>query len=325
MAFHEIQFPSNVSIGTRGGPGFRTTIIEADSGSSERIARWSSARRKYNARYGIRTLKQLQDVLVFYLARGGPVNGFRFKDWLDFTTATDHRSAPSSTDQVTNPSTISGSLLTYQIQKTYVSGSQSVVRTITKPVAGTVSVALNGGTVSPSNYTVNTTTGVITFNSTQTNGAAVTAGCEFDVPVQFGAELDDVLQASIDNFDSGDIPDIPLTEILGDVSSPERFYYGGSSVINPLSGETRQINFGMGRVLIFLGGNSATMIMPNPSGLETGGPYHHIIEGGSGRTVTFVRHDNFSTLFTLGSGITSGISFVYISGSTNFWGFLTNG
>jgi uncharacterized protein (TIGR02217 family) len=127
MAFHnQAIFPRDVSLGTRGGPGFRTTIIEADSGSSERIARWSSARRKYNARYGIRTLKQLQDVLVFYLARGGPVNGFRFRDWMDYTTASDHRSAPSATNHPTSPSTGNGTNVLFQLQKIYTSAAQTV-------------------------------------------------------------------------------------------------------------------------------------------------------------------------------------------------------
>ncbi len=58
------------------------------------------------------------------------------------------------------------------------------IRTITKPVAGTVQVYLDG-VEQPSGWSVDTTTGLVTFGVPPTLGVEVTAGFEFDVPVRF--------------------------------------------------------------------------------------------------------------------------------------------
>jgi uncharacterized protein (TIGR02217 family) len=71
--------------------------------------------------------------------------------------------------------------------RTYSSGGSTDVRTITKPVAGTVKVYL-AGVQQMSGWSVNTTTGVITFSSAPGNGVAVSADYEFDVPVRFDTD-----------------------------------------------------------------------------------------------------------------------------------------
>jgi uncharacterized protein (TIGR02217 family) len=57
------------------------------------------------------------------------------------------------------------------------------VRTITKPVAGTVKVYLDG-VEQLWGWSVDTTTGVVTFGTAPAMGVEVTADCEFDVPVR---------------------------------------------------------------------------------------------------------------------------------------------
>jgi uncharacterized protein (TIGR02217 family) len=93
--------------------------------------------------------------------------------------------------------------------KRYASGSQTWVRTITKPVAGTVRVALDG-TEQPSGWSVDTTTGVVTFSAAPGSGVAITASFEFDVPVRFDT---DVLDVTLDLERLGSITSIPLIEI----------------------------------------------------------------------------------------------------------------
>lgn len=94
-------------------------------------------------------------------------------------------------------------------QKRYTSGAQSWTRVITKPVAGTVTIALNG-TPQASGWSVSTTTGLITFTTAPALGVAITAGFEFDVPVRFNT---DTLDVTLDLECLGSITSIPLVEI----------------------------------------------------------------------------------------------------------------
>ena len=61
-------------------------------------------------------------------------------------------------------------------------------------------------------WSCDTTTGVVTFaeGAIPGEGAAVTAGYEFDVPVRFDS---DRLEVNLTSFAAGDIPAIPLVEI----------------------------------------------------------------------------------------------------------------
>jgi len=206
MAFHETRFPDNISRGARGGPERRTQIVELASGDEERNASWADSRRRYDVAYGIRKADDLAAVIAFFEARGGRLYGFRFKDWSDYKSALPSV-AISRTDQSLGTGT--GAATQFQLVKRYTSGAQTWTRTITKPVAGTVLVALNG-VAQPSGWTVNTTTGIITFTVAPGIGIAVTAGFEFDVPVRFDSEAMDV---TLDFERLGSITSIPLIEV----------------------------------------------------------------------------------------------------------------
>ena len=62
-------------------------------------------------------------------------------------------------------------------------------------------------------FTVDLLTGVVTFaeGGVPGDGEVVTAGFEFDVPVRFDTEQ---LSVSLAAFKAGQIPNIPLIEIL---------------------------------------------------------------------------------------------------------------
>ena len=206
MAFHEIRFPDNISRGARGGPERRTQIVELASGAEERNASWANSRRRYDVAYGIRRADDLAAVVAFFEARNGRLYGFRFKDWADFKSCLPSQ-LPSPTDQAIG--TGDGSTTQFQLTKRYSSGAQSWTRGITKPVAGTVTVALNG-TPQASGWTVSPATGLVTFATAPAAGVALTAGFDFDVPVRFDT---DTLDITLDLERLGSIPSIPLTEI----------------------------------------------------------------------------------------------------------------
>lgn len=206
MAFHEVRFPDNISRGARGGPERRTQIVELASGAEERNASWANSRRRYDVAYGIRRADDLAAVVAFFEARNGRLHGFRFKDWADFKSC-----LPSQTPGPTNQpiGTGNGSTNNFQLTKRYTSGAQSWTRAITKPVAGSVTIALNG-TPQASGWSVSTTTGLITFVTAPAAGVAITAGFEFDVPVRFDT---DSLDVTLDIERLGSITSIPLVEI----------------------------------------------------------------------------------------------------------------
>jgi uncharacterized protein (TIGR02217 family) len=75
----------------------------------------------------------------------------------------------------------------FQLVKSYPSGSVVEVRTISKPVTGTVRI-YKDGIEQLSGWMANITTGLITFNTPPALGVEVTADFEFDVPVRFDTD-----------------------------------------------------------------------------------------------------------------------------------------
>lgn len=206
MAFHEVRFPDDISRGARGGPQRRTQVVELASGDEERNASWANSRRRYDVAYGIRRADDLAAVVAFFEARNGRLHGFRFKDWADYKSCLPSQ-IPAATDQAIG--TGDASTKTFQLVKRYASGAQAWVRIITKPVAGSVAIALNG-TPTSSGWSVDAATGLVTFVSAPASGVAITAGFAFDVPVRFDT---DTLDVTLDLERLGSITSIPLVEI----------------------------------------------------------------------------------------------------------------
>lgn len=206
MAFHEVKFPDNISRGARGGPERRTQIVEMASGDEERNGSWADSRRRFDASYGIRKADDLAAVTAFFEARRGRLYGFRWKDWADYKSGLPS-AIITAVDQPIGTGT--GAATTFQLVKRYASGAQSWTRTITKPVAGTVALALNG-VAQITGWTVNIGTGVVTFTAAPAPGIAITAGFEFDVPVRFDT---DTLDVTLDFERLGSITSIPLIEV----------------------------------------------------------------------------------------------------------------
>ena len=208
MAFHDVRFPSSLSLGSVGGPERRTDIVTLASGHEERNTPWAQSRRRYDAGLGLRSLDDIADVIAFFEARRGRLHAFRWKDWSDWTSG--RPSQPISPfDQALG--TGDGAATQFQLIKTYASGGETVTRTIAKPLAGTVRVAVDGIEMAEGvDWSVDVGTGVVTLTAAPAIGAAVTAGFAFDVPVRFDV---DRLDVSISGFEAGEVPDIPVVEV----------------------------------------------------------------------------------------------------------------
>ena len=172
MSFHDVRFPDDISRGARGGPERRTQIVELASGDEERNASWADSRRRYDVAYGIRRADDLAVVVAFFEARNGRLHGFRFKDWADYKSCLPS-GVPAPLDQLIG--TGDGMATAFQLVKRYASGAQTWVRTIARPVAGTVRVAL-AGVEQMSGWSVDPAMGVVTFSAAPDAGVAVRAG-----------------------------------------------------------------------------------------------------------------------------------------------------
>lgn len=207
-AFHEVLLPLPFALGANGGPERRVDIVTLGSGRESRNTPWAHGRRRYDIGGAVRTLDQLHELIAFFEARRGRLHGFRFRDPFDSKSC-----APSQTPAANNQSlgAGTGAQTVFQLQKNYGSGADAYLRPITKPVAGSVSVAVNGATLAPAAFSVNTTTGQVTLTTPPASGATVSAGFQFDTPVRFDVER---LDLSIDAFGAGRAISAPLVEIV---------------------------------------------------------------------------------------------------------------
>lgn len=210
MSFHEVRFPTDISLRSSGGPARRTDVVVLGSGHEERNARWADSRRSYDAGYGIKSIADLYTVIAFFEERRGRLYGFRWKD------RTDHKSCapgetPAATDQPIG--TGDGETAVFQLRKAYGEAFAPYERAIAKPVSGTVLVAVDGAAqTEDEDFVVNATNGTVAFleGHEPGPGAAVTAGFEFDVPVRFDT---DELRIDLSSFEAGQIQNVPVVEV----------------------------------------------------------------------------------------------------------------
>lgn len=205
--FHEVSFPMSLALGTTGGPERRNDIVLLSNGYESRNARWRDSRRRYDAGSGMKSARDLYELIAFFEARCGNLYGFRFKDPLDHLSSA-YGEVSSATDQQLGVG--DGVTTLFQLSKTYADIGGSSSRNIQKPVNGSVRLALDGVEIFSPEFDVNTQTGLVSFNEPPTQDVVLTAGFEFDVPVRFDLERLDI---NLSNFHAGHIPSIPLIEI----------------------------------------------------------------------------------------------------------------
>jgi uncharacterized protein (TIGR02217 family) len=191
--FLDIAFPGSVGRGATGGPGFSTQIVTLASGAEQRNVNWSQARGRWNISTGIRSRADMAAVIAHFHVVKGRAYSFRFKDWNDYDAA------DQAMVQITPT--------VWQIVKRYNRSGYEHVRTITKPVAGSVTVKIAGSPVTPG--AIDALTGRITFASAP--GSAPTASFQFDVPVRFDT---DSLPVQANAWDLQVVNNIDLVEVL---------------------------------------------------------------------------------------------------------------
>jgi uncharacterized protein (TIGR02217 family) len=209
IAFHDILFPLDIALKSAGGPERRTEIVSFSSGREERNARLGAFTPPLRCRLRHQDADGTAERGGVLRGAAGTTAGFRSRDRLDQTSNISGE-AISLRDQGIGIG--DGATASFQLMKTYGSSFAPYQRPITKPVDGSVRIAVAGDEISSSAFSCDVTTGLVTFASGHipAAGAAITAGFQFDVPVRFDTDL---FEVDLSAFAAGAIPKIPLLEI----------------------------------------------------------------------------------------------------------------
>ena len=223
MAFQEIEFTRGIAFHSTGGPSFLTTVNQALSGMEQRNQNWQNARAKWTISLTALPSDQLvstqlsyiNSLRTFFLNMGGKANGFRFYDPLD----------NSFTNQIIGVG--NGVQTIFQLVKTYTIGSQTYQRNVTKPITASVinylgqsltnTVSFKDTSGPLNSWTLDYTTGLVTFGSAIADGQVIYATGSFDYPVRF--DVDELpIKIEESNVSGGDpiisIVSLPLIEVL---------------------------------------------------------------------------------------------------------------
>lgn len=203
-AFDDVRFPIEIGRGASVTPSFSTAVVATASGAEQRNADWADARMRFDAGPGVRSEAEMGALIAFFRARRGAAKAFRFVDPFD-SSSNAMSGVPGAADQ--RIGTGDGAKTRFDLVKHYGTGPGAQVRNITRPVAGSVRVAV-GGAVQTAGWRM--VGGAVEFDVAPATGAAVTAGFRFDVPVRFAEDRLEIGRAS---FAAGEAVSVPLIEV----------------------------------------------------------------------------------------------------------------
>jgi uncharacterized protein (TIGR02217 family) len=198
--FADVSFPLAIGREASVEAATSTAIASGAGGREQRNAEWAEARLSFDAGPGVRSEADLGALLAFFRARRGPAQAFRFRDPFE-DSSSGATGEPGSADQLLGMG--NGVRTAFPLLKNY----GEVARRITRPVPGSVRVAVGGNETSAWSLGVQ---GVVELDVPPPNGVPVTAGFRFDVPARFA---EDRLSISRATFSAGEAVSVPLIEV----------------------------------------------------------------------------------------------------------------
>lgn len=204
QAFDDVLFPLAIGRGAETTSRFSTQIFRSVSGHETRNSQWADASLSFDVGPGIRSEADCAELIRFFRARRGAARGFRLRDLIDSSSAP-QGALPQPTDQLLGEG--DGVRSEFPLIKHYGDPPDGQQRRITRPVAGSVLVSVDGAVVP--GWTLKPG-GIVRFASPPAVGTQVRAGYLFDVPVRFAS---DELSISAATFAAGEAVSVPLVEI----------------------------------------------------------------------------------------------------------------
>lgn len=285
--FSEERLDLTAGYGATVTPEFEVDIIEVANGDEYRDLKHPYPRDMIELNFPNRTEAEIMDTLLDLFKRsGGKFGGFRFKNWLDYTS-NGRKGAPTYNDQAC--SELGAGV--YQLVKWYgTEGSSTATRRrVRKPVAGTVLVGIRdeagnphqvGATgPSPERWAVDTTTGQISFSAniqnsitdiTQAAQAVITVGSSHGLVAEDSVHISGVAGMTEINGLRGLVLSVTSTTITVDIDSTAFTAFALSSpnaaVANtrPQTGETVTAGFEYDLPVRFLTNIPAEFTTRNP-------------------------------------------------------------
>lgn len=173
-SFLEDRLPIAIDYGSSFGEEYAVEIDTTANGNEYRRLRHNAPRARYDLSFDMREQLWVMDEVVSLFHRVfGRFAGFRVKNLADFSS-NGYTGAPAATDQAC--ALVSAGV--YQLQKSYggAGGTISVgrpIRTVFKPVVGTVVIGVAGASYPSAQWSVNSTTGRVTMAANKSR--AITA------------------------------------------------------------------------------------------------------------------------------------------------------
>ncbi|MAP96627.1 MAG: glycoside hydrolase family 24 [Ponticaulis sp.] len=171
----DVRFELPLGFQTSGGPEWRSEIVTLASGGEVRNALWSRPLRRWQVMGVPLNASDAWDLFRFFNARSGAHQGFRFRDPFNWKTNLDE---VTPFDQAIG----TGDGVTTDFQLVFDDGGSAPL-IVTRPVTESVQIGVDGSEAS--GFSVNGEAGVVSFTMPPADGAVLTAGFEFDLPVRF--------------------------------------------------------------------------------------------------------------------------------------------
>ena len=221
--FAEIEFPRGISYGSTFGPAFSTDVVKMPNKSEQRNENWEFPYCSGNLSTGIRNYDDFNEFYNFWMLMHGKAIGFRYYDWYDHAA------------KYMLLGIADGSTTNFQLIKNYFSeivDDLLTVRKIKKPVQDTVKLYTYDTTglelttaalqrkirdeftatapAEVSGWTVDTTTGIVTFSTAPAAKLGIVASFDFDIPVRFDT---DTMASNYEQYREMQWTDIPVVEL----------------------------------------------------------------------------------------------------------------
>lgn len=166
------SFPPSIAFGATGGPQWSTGVVTTRGQDEQRVKRWEMPLYAYEVELATKPAEQVLEFLAFFATIAqGPLERFRYYDW--------NPGEAQGIDELIGTGDASDT--TFQLVKNYEVSNVFLSRIISKPIANTTSITLNGTPTSA--WALDTTTGVVTLSSAPGSGVLIRATFQFEVPV----------------------------------------------------------------------------------------------------------------------------------------------
>lgn len=281
-------FPPDISRGATSTYGFRGEHME-DLDDEMFMFRWQRPQATYDIAPAVMSfddpddksqlLTALRNVLTFYRARRGPLEGFRLLDPIDHSTHHEHHLPPVASDwrdRVTFGAG-DGSSTGFFLIKRYRWGSVERIRPITRPILAGLKIWINGVLQSiGANYSIDPAGGTVNFVTPPAKGAQLEWAGQFHVPVRFGVTLDAAMMVNMIDGEHVTVPPLPLVEINETVEFSDHKWMGGVDVRTITQNEFASAALGFVH-FIRPDVSGLTLFLPETTHVIDGGPAMYVI------------------------------------------------